>query len=130
MSEDYRQIYKDNYGIEFTSDYEVHHIDMNRNNNDISNLLLLPKKLHHQYHFALSQLNEMADEEGYKESICMFSGMIDETTKWSYMLGTLTRFGVAMEECAKWYDYKLSLEGLWVPDHNLNTFGITRRSYK
>ena len=46
----YREKYKRYYGIEFGKDYVVHHIDENRENNDISNLLLLPAALHSKYH--------------------------------------------------------------------------------
>lgn len=46
----YRQYYKEYYGIEFGEDYSVHHIDMNRDNNDISNLLLIPKEVHENFH--------------------------------------------------------------------------------
>ena len=47
---DYRKVFKDYYSIDFNNDYEIHHIDFNRDNNDISNLLLLPKNLHAEYH--------------------------------------------------------------------------------
>lgn len=50
----YRKKYKEHYGIEFGKDYVVHHIDHNRDNNDISNLILLPRKLHIQYHNAVA----------------------------------------------------------------------------
>lgn len=53
---DYRKYYKEYYGIEFGSEYDVHHIDFNRGNNDISNLILLPKKLHRKYHFYLEAI--------------------------------------------------------------------------
>lgn len=46
----YRQYYKEYYGIEFGKEYSVHHIDMNRDNNDISNLLLLPRFIHNKLH--------------------------------------------------------------------------------
>ena len=39
----YREKYKRYYRIEFSKEYVVHHIDFDRENNDISNLLLLPK---------------------------------------------------------------------------------------
>ncbi len=42
---DARQIYKERYSIDFTDDYEVHHLDLNEENNDIENLLLMPKEL-------------------------------------------------------------------------------------
>ena len=50
----YREKYKRYYDIDFGKEYDIHHIDFNRSNNDISNLLLLPNKLHHQYHINVS----------------------------------------------------------------------------
>lgn len=50
----YRRFYKEYYGIDFDSEYEIHHIDFDKENNDINNLLLLPRKLHRQYHFVLN----------------------------------------------------------------------------
>lgn len=47
---DYRKLYKEHYCIEFGSDYAVHHIDGNRSNNDISNLLLMPRHIHTAWH--------------------------------------------------------------------------------
>ena len=49
----YRQYYKEYYGIEFGKDFSVHHIDMNRDNNDINNLLLLPKEIHNKFHMSV-----------------------------------------------------------------------------
>ena len=46
----YRLKYKKHYNIDFDRNYDVHHIDFNRENNNISNLLLLPKILHSKYH--------------------------------------------------------------------------------
>lgn len=50
----YRQHYKEYFGIEFDNSFAVHHIDKNRNNNDISNLILLPKSLHSKFHLTSS----------------------------------------------------------------------------
>lgn len=48
---DYRKIYSEYYNLKWDSKlFEVHHIDRNKNNNDIKNLVLLPKKLHQEYH--------------------------------------------------------------------------------
>lgn len=46
----YRERYKKHYKINFGKEYDIHHIDFDRNNNSISNLLLLPKTLHLKYH--------------------------------------------------------------------------------
>lgn len=54
---DYRQLYKDHYGIDFDDTMVVHHIDFDRSNNDISNLLLMPMRLHARYHWMISMLD-------------------------------------------------------------------------
>lgn len=46
----YRKYYGDFYKINFDTSFDVHHIDGNRNNNDISNLILLPKVCHTVLH--------------------------------------------------------------------------------
>lgn len=46
---DYRNIYTEIHGkIHF--DHEIHHIDGNRKNNQVKNLVSLPIKLHKRYH--------------------------------------------------------------------------------
>lgn len=49
----YRKFYEDVFGINIPKGYEIHHIDGDRQNNTIRNLVLLPKKLHNEYHTAL-----------------------------------------------------------------------------
>lgn len=53
----YRALYKEHYNIDFGDDMVVHHIDFNRSNNNIDNLLLMPKKLHSSYHWMISMLD-------------------------------------------------------------------------
>ena len=38
--------------------FEIHHIDFNRENNDISNLVALPKKVHRDYHKYSDRYND------------------------------------------------------------------------
>lgn len=58
----YRKIYCSHYGIADPGpDFDIHHIDCNRENNNVENLILLPQRLHHQYHFAMSAFNSAAD---------------------------------------------------------------------
>ena len=59
----YRKIYKKRYGIDFSADYEIHHIDMNRSNNDIENLILLPKELHRKLHNTYNNIYLSLDYE-------------------------------------------------------------------
>lgn len=51
---DYLKFYEDYFGIRWNRDkYEVHHIDHNRQNNAIENLILLPRKVHRHLHLSL-----------------------------------------------------------------------------
>lgn len=52
---DYKRVYANYYCIKWDSaEFEIHHIDRNRENNDVHNLVLLPKKLHKEYHRIVS----------------------------------------------------------------------------
>ena len=53
---DYRQFYKEYYGIDFDDSMVIHHIDFDRSNNNIDNLLMMPKELHAKYHWNVSAL--------------------------------------------------------------------------
>lgn len=46
----YRKLYEKHYNLKIPKNWEIHHIDANRNNNDINNLIMLPKKLHKALH--------------------------------------------------------------------------------
>ena len=49
----YKCTYKNNYIEKYgdiPGDYNVHHIDINRKNNDFNNLVAIPIKLHKMYH--------------------------------------------------------------------------------
>ena len=54
---DYKKLYSEYFGITwYTSKYQIHHIDGDHSNNEISNLILLPVKLHQDLHAALCTL--------------------------------------------------------------------------
>lgn len=52
----YRRYYSEYYGVQFDDSYAIHHIDFDRTNNNIDNLILLPKALHSKYHWYVSAL--------------------------------------------------------------------------
>ena len=101
---DYRQFYREYYGIDFGPEMAVHHIDFNHENNSIDNLLLMPKKLHAKYHFAVSCLNGSG------------TGEVNESVKLNWIEGVYTqksRFKTlyeALDELEPWLAYKKSLE--------------------
>ena len=60
---DYRQYYKDYYNIDF-----------DRSNNDINNLLLLPKPLHAKYHKLYPYIQSIIDDRALKAVIDINNG--------------------------------------------------------
>jgi len=53
----YRQKYEFLTGLLVPKGFEIHHIDLNRNNNHIKNLVALPNKVHKKFHAILSLVN-------------------------------------------------------------------------
>lgn len=100
----YRNKYKQYYGIDFGKQYIVHHIDEDRNNNDIDNLLLLPNVLHSKYH----QYKRELEMNFYKFQY------LDLTEISMLSLGhgydALTKFMKITKECEKWVIYKQQLD--------------------
>lgn len=96
----YRLKYKLYYGIEFDRGYVVHHIDLNRENNDISNLLLLPTQLHTEYHTRRSafelEINNGLILDLSRGSYCFFD----------YQFNRIREFADTMEKIAEWVVYK------------------------
>lgn len=59
----YRKLYERHYGIKIPKGFHVHHIDGNRENNTIRNLILLPGKIHSELHFIKNSLLGFRDED-------------------------------------------------------------------
>jgi hypothetical protein len=96
---DYRKKYKDYFKIQFGKEYDIHHIDFNHKNNDIENLLLLPKDLHQRLHkvkinygpFLDRQINVFSDIDSQllcsimAEAMLEISKIYDELQIWASM---------------------------------------------
>ena len=93
----YRKYYGEYYGIEVAEDFDIHHIDGDRNNNDISNLIMLPSKLHAKYHMTRSAADNFHTE-------------ISHENCGSWQVKMMKQFCEAMEEISKWVAYKESLD--------------------
>ena len=95
----YRKFYSDYFGIKIPKGYVIHHIDGDRSNNDIYNLLLLPQKLHSKYHF-------------YKAIIDSWdkSSNLNDIYGNTYLLNALAKFSKVCHECFEYYRIKKHLE--------------------
>ena len=99
----YRKFYADYYGITWdTKEMEVHHIDFNRENNDIDNLILLPKKEHHFIH---KRHRDVVNMSSYYPTT---EGLVKEISREGLVVGlqlagdTLDKYMDALDKCANW----------------------------
>ena len=99
----YRKFYKEYYQINFDKNYEVHHLDENRENNNIENLLLLPKHIHHQYH----QLKIFIENNLKMIGNINIQSYLFYPTYYYY--DNVENWIKVKQECDKWFDYKMYL---------------------
>ena len=97
----YRKLYKEHYGIEFGEDMAVHHIDFDRSNNNIDNLLLMPRTLHQKYHFHISQLGGAGN--GIIDGDMTIDGNI-------YKIMALQGLVNALDDISKWVQIKRQMD--------------------
>ena len=111
--ENYRKIYEEACNIKIPKSYEIHHIDSNRENNMLSNLVMLPKELHNKYHLLLDE---------YKRSqSCKIDFLItgNRLCTETYISNLLKQLLETLEECNKWCDYKYYLLHMLPNIHNI-----------
>lgn len=109
---DYRKFYEEMCNIKIPEGYEVHHIDFDRDNNRIMNLVLLPKELHNKYHTLLSRYKSLSYElvTELQSSIELGSGINEYILKED--LETIKKFIEVWYECMRYVDYRNHLLGI------------------
>ena len=100
----YRLKYKRYYNIEFDSNFDIHHIDFNRNNNDINNLILLPKELHSKYHTLINELGHADKNGNLKVNIILNFCTLNYSAK------IMEELGKILQEINTWLLYKQQLD--------------------
>jgi hypothetical protein len=98
---DYKKLYAKTYGITWDADMEIHHIDRNRQNNDISNLILLPGYLHHELHNFLHEAVFMSEQGTTGDLI---ERMMERVFNYgnSYDQQVFLRLSYVLSECKRW----------------------------
>src|SRR5210317_705630 len=76
----YIEIYENYYNLKIEKGFEIHHIDGNVDNNNIENLICLPKKFHQCLHNWVGIIS--------RESICIllewYNNMIEKEYKFTH----------------------------------------------
>lgn len=98
---DYRKIYTEYYHFEIPTDWDIHHIDYNHNNNNPNNLVALPKSLHQQLHLAYSEMKQFEPDERV-EFVC-YSG---KANSYNTYLDYLTRYLEVLSTCVKYMNLR------------------------
>jgi len=91
----YVEDYEKYYGIKIPDGFIIHHIDGNRKNNDINNLLMLPSKLHSKYHFYLNSLTIES---------------FDLDMKLMHNIYVIDGLANTINECRRWVVKKLNMD--------------------
>ena len=104
--------------------FEVHHIDMDRNNNDINNLVALPKKLHQHYH---DHFRFISSIESPDINLNIKGLMRGGHASFGYYLEQLTKYKNILTECSKWVDFRDYISGYLPNIHNLSYEGSELR---
>lgn len=112
----YREKVEKKYGIKLNKKYEVHHIDLDRENNEIENLLILPAFLHNKYHTCLNEINRCKKETNVNFDAKIYGNVLNKN---SVQINCVKDMIEVLEECSIWYDYKMYLEGLLPNIHKI-----------
>lgn len=117
-SKNYREKFEKHYGIEIPQGFEVHHIDLNHDNNDVKNLMILPKWLHRQYHKAVSMLDQNI-MEGLKKAERAINVSVCNSNILEYRKLCLEQLFSTLSLCSRWVDYKHYLDGTMPNIHHI-----------
>lgn len=99
----YRKLFEQSYNIKIPDDMEIHHIDLDHNNNELENLMIIPKELHNEYHKVLSEF-----ERTRIQIINIITG--NELNNIVESENILISFLEIKKKCNKWLDFTRSLE--------------------
>lgn len=81
--------------------FVIHHLDSNRENNDLKNLLMLPKELHNRYHFYKNLLENQLEMFTITETDFIYN-----VKKYTDLV---KKMEVVLIECSNWQTYKTDI---------------------
>lgn len=95
----YRKNYERWFGIKIPKGFEIHHIDFDHYNNDISNLIMLPRELHQEYHKAIYEINGLNNDKATIYGKININGG-------SFLTNEMINFCKILQEIDKWVSYR------------------------
>lgn len=102
MEKSYRQIYEEAVWEHINQNYVIHHIDFDRTNNRISNLVMLPKELHIKYHSFLQGI-----DPNWKTGVIKLCFYVSLGCPNLYISkDQMIEFYDVMSECQYWLEYR------------------------
>lgn len=115
---DYRKYYTKVLRTEIPNGYDIHHIDFDRKNNRISNLVMIPTELHNKYHKLLLELNVQFSLNKNLCGILDGGNGINNYIKF-YQIPKMLEFIECWEEASKYIDYRDYLLDKMANIHNI-----------
>lgn len=115
----YRRLYEDMTGEKIPKGYEIHHIDFNKKNNDIDNLVMLPKKLHRKLHKHITMYNYQQYELDLKVKSIIETGHATNSYLKNYIISDYLPLLETLMKCNMWVDYKMYVMGVIPNIHNI-----------
>lgn len=119
---DYRKFYEQQTKVKLPKNFEVHHIDLNRDNSEIENLVAIPKDLHNSYHTLLQETNIAADPITI-DSLIPQKDISKGFMYLEFRIDSLNEYLKQYKELQKWIIYREYLLG------NI-LYNISKKSYK
>jgi len=104
---DYRLLYEHLTKKCVPQTFHIHHIDGNRGNNDIRNLVALPKDIHSEYHLCRSEIGAVD-----QSLILVLKSSLENGSAFnSFILDKYIKFVDCWGRCQKYLDYRNYLLG-------------------
>lgn len=98
----YRQDYEKYYNTKVDGSWEVHHIDYNHDNNDMSNLVAIPDWLHHRLHLAYFRFEQLQSDFTFSD-IKLHSGVLCSHTEF---MSALADYVNVVNECTAYMNMR------------------------
>ena len=103
----YRKIYENHLKQKIPKGFEVHHIDLNHYNDDITNLVAIPKKLHTEFHKYINSIeNRRVINDFHFRDLYKVGGNCD--LDWDLITSDLIHLLPIMKEISKYIIAKQS----------------------